>query len=104
MPDHVHIILTPLVDKTRSEFFSLVEIMRTIKSASAHLINRELRRRGTVWQEESFDRVLRVSEKLDAKVLYVLQNPRRRGLVRDGDTYPWVWRCEERPVAEMTVR
>jgi putative transposase len=67
MPDHVHMILTPLLDEARGEFFSLVEIMRTIKSASAHLINRGLRRQGTVWQEESFDRVLRASEKVDAK-------------------------------------
>ena len=104
MPDHVHMILTPLLDEARGEFFSLVEIMSTIKSASAHLINRGLRRQGTVWQEESFDRVLRASEKLDAKVQCVLQNPVRRGMVRDWEKYPWIWRCGDRAVAEMMVR
>jgi hypothetical protein len=52
----------------------LARITKAIKGASAHLINRALSRSGTVWQEESFDRVLRCSEKLDEKVEYVLNN------------------------------
>ena len=44
----------------------------------------------TVWQEESFDRVLRTSESLDAKVAYVLENP-VRGLARVPEEYPWKW-------------
>ncbi|MGE5053521.1 MAG: transposase [Acidobacteriota bacterium] len=78
MPDHAHMILTPLVNEQSREIFSLIDIMRTIKSASAHLINRQLRRNGAVWQEESFDHVRRSSEGLDAKVEYVLQNPVRK--------------------------
>jgi actin-related protein len=46
---------------------------------------------GTVWQEESFDRVLRSSESLDAKIEYVLNNPVRKGLVSDWHHYPWLW-------------
>src|SRR5579871_2064987 len=99
MPDHVHVILTPLLDEARGQFFSLVEILRTIKSVSAHLINRSLTRQTTVWQEESFDRVLRASEKLDAKVQYILQNPVRRGLVRDWEEYQWIWRSGNRAEA-----
>ena len=91
MPDHVHLILIPLIDETRREVISLVEIMRAIKGASAHLINRQLRRHGAVWQEESFDRVLRSSERLDEKMSYILQNPVRKGLVDDWRKYPWLW-------------
>jgi REP element-mobilizing transposase RayT len=91
MPDHVHLILTPLTDEVRREVFSLMEIMRAIKGASAHLINRQLSKHGAVWQEESFDRVLRSSESLDAKVDYVLQNPVRKGLVDDWRKYRWLW-------------
>jgi hypothetical protein len=68
MPDHVHIIFIPLVDIQRSEVFSLARITKAIKGTSAHLINRRLGCTGRVWQEESFDRVLRVSEKLGEKV------------------------------------
>ena len=89
MPDHVHMILTPAINEVRQEVFSLVEIMRGIKGASAWSINRSLQRRGPVWQEESFDHVLRSSEGLDAKVEYILQNPIRKGLVDDWREYRW---------------
>lgn len=103
MPDHVHLILTPLIDQQRHEMHSLIDIMRTIKSASAHLINRQLRRQGPVWQEESFDHVLRSSEGLDAKVEYVLHNPVRKRLVEDWREYKWVWQREDKPAAAMKV-
>src|SRR5712692_10473554 len=60
-----------------------------IKGTSTLLIDRELGRRGRVWQTESFDRVLRSSQSLDAKPAYILDNPVRAGLVSQ---------CEERRV------
>jgi putative transposase len=65
--------------------------MKAIKIASAHKINRRLGHDGTVWQEESFDFVLRSSEDIDAKILYILENPVRRGLVSDWRQYRWLW-------------
>jgi REP element-mobilizing transposase RayT len=103
MPDHVHLILTPRIDESAKEIVSLVEIMRAIKGASAHMINRRLGRIGPVWQEESFDHVLRTSENLDAKIDYVLQNPVRKGLVDDWRCYRWVWQRRERDTAAMTI-
>jgi REP element-mobilizing transposase RayT len=91
MPDHVHLILTPLIDHKRRAVHSLIEIMRAVKGASAHLINHRIGGHGPVWQEESFDRVLRSSEQLDKKVEYVLENPVRRGLVDDWHDYRWIW-------------
>jgi REP-associated tyrosine transposase len=91
MPDHVHMIFTPLVDVERSEVFSLARITKGIKGTSAHMINRQLGRTGQVWQEESFDRVLRVSEKLDEKISYILDNPVRQGLVQSPEEYRWLW-------------
>jgi len=92
MPDHVHMIFTPLVNDQAMEVCSLAEIMDAIKGASAHRINNALGRKGRVWQAESFDHVLRSSESLDAKVLYLLENPVRRGLVSDWADYPWLWK------------
>jgi putative transposase len=91
MPDHVHLILTPLIDDRRRIVVSLTEIMKAIKEASAHIINRSLSHSGPVWQEESFDRVLRCSDKLDEKISYVLENPVRASLVRSWQEYPWLW-------------
>src|ERR1035438_6254275 len=104
MPDHVHLILTPLIDERRSQVFSLIEIMRGIKGASGREINRRVGRHGAVWQEESFDHVLRCSEGLDAKVEYVLQNPVRKGLVDDWKKYRWAWQRSGPDQAKMTIR
>jgi hypothetical protein len=62
--------------------------MGGIKGASAQFINRELGRHGKDWQTESFDRVLRSSESLDAKVAYIFENPIRAGLVSRSEDYP----------------
>jgi REP element-mobilizing transposase RayT len=91
MPDHVHLILCPLIDRSRSLVVPLPEIMKAIKGASAHAINRRLEQKRTIWQEESFDRVLRSSESLDQKVRYILENPVRRKLVEDWSQYKWLW-------------
>ena len=92
MPDHVHLIFTPLTNTQKMEVTSLAEIMDAIKGASAHKINKTLGRKGAVWQAESFDHVLRSSENLDAKILYVLENPARMGLARLWSDYLWVWK------------
>jgi REP element-mobilizing transposase RayT len=91
MPDHVHIILVPLIHVEKSEVFSRARITKAIKGTSAHLINRQLGRPGRVWQEESFDRVLRVAEKLDEKIAYILDNPVRNGLACSAEEYRWLW-------------
>jgi REP element-mobilizing transposase RayT len=94
MPDHVHMIFVPKIDMQKFEVFPLARITKAIKGASAHLINRELGRPGRVWQEESFDRVLKVSEKLDEKMAYILNNPVRKGLSEPPEEYRWLWVAE----------
>jgi len=90
MPDHVHLLLTPLRDLD-GNLYSLVEILQGIKSASAHSLNRALGRSGPVWQEESFDHVLRSEESFEEKIEYIRQNPVRAGLVRKAEDYRWLW-------------
>jgi len=94
MPDHVHMIFVPMVDPARSEVVSLARITKAIKGASSHLINRQSGTSGRIWQEESFDRVLRCSEKLDQKVQYVIDNPVRKGLVGSPEDYRWLWAAD----------
>jgi thiamine-phosphate diphosphorylase len=94
MPDHVHLILTPQRDPT-GQHYSLLEIVQSLKGASAHAINKLLGRKGPVWQEESFDHVLRSHESALEKVEYLRQNPVRKRLVSDPRDYRWFW--EEPP-------
>lgn len=91
MPDHVHLILTPLTDVKKQAIWPFHKIMRSIKSFSARQINAKL---GTesLWQDESFDHVLRSSESLDSKIAYILANPVRKGLVNLPEGYLWMWR------------
>jgi putative transposase len=91
MPDHVHMVFTPLKDR-EGQAFSLAEIMNGIKGASAHTINKALNRKGPVWQDESFDHILRSDEKIREKVEYICQNPVIKGLAAKEDEYPWLWR------------
>jgi REP element-mobilizing transposase RayT len=91
MPDHVHMVFTPARDDMGNTF-GLAQIMNGIKGASAHSINKLLKRKGHVWQDESFDHVLRSNESAESKVNYICQNPVRKGLVKSENEYPWLWR------------
>ena len=93
MPDHVHMVFGAL-ENPAGETYSLPEIMQSIKSVSAHRINRRLARRGPLWQQESFDHIPRRGESVNARVEYIRQNPVRRELVRSPEDYPWLWANE----------
>lgn len=74
MPDHVHILLQPM-EKGEKGFYPLAEILHSIKSYSANQINKILKRRGTVWLDESFDRIVRDANELQEKLNYIINNP-----------------------------
>jgi REP element-mobilizing transposase RayT len=90
MPDHVHLLLRPLRDEN-SWPFPLVEILQCFKGTTAHRINKMLGASGPVWEEESFDHVLRSDEGLKQKCEYIRQNPVRAGLVQKPEDYRWLW-------------
>jgi putative transposase len=90
MPDHVHVLLTPLRN-AQGWAFPLVDVLQCPKSATAHRINRLLGISGPVWEEESFDHVLRSDESLKEKCEYIRQNPVKAGLVDRAEDYKWLW-------------
>lgn len=90
MPDHVHLLLSPLRDKA-GDIFPLHEILQSLKGASAHSVNKASGRQGPVWEEESFDHVLRSYESLEEKLEYIRQNRVRKKLVRKPEEYRWLW-------------
>ncbi len=63
MPDHVNMLLQPLRDENGWPF-PLVDILQCFKEATAHRINKLLGSSGPLWEEESFDHVLRSDESL----------------------------------------
>ena len=92
MPDHVHLLLTP------KDGYALSRAMKGIKGVSARQINSKRRgtdknvrtdknvcSTGSIWQDESFDRIIRNQKELDEKLNYMFINPVKRGLTED----PW---------------
>ena len=90
MPDHVHLLLTPLQDENGWPY-GLPKILKLLKGTSARSVNKFLGTAGPVWQEESFDHVLRSQESLTEKLEYIRQNPVRRSLVTNPEDYRWLW-------------
>ena len=96
MPDHVHVVLTPI------KGYSLSRIMKGIKGVSAKKLNSLRRTVGPLWQNESFDRIIRDEHELQEKLRYMLNNPLKKGLTDD----PWSyhgWHFNENPDILSTV-
>jgi hypothetical protein len=74
-----------------SLFIELIDLLQCLKSATAHRINKLLGRAGPLWEEESFDHVLRSDESLKEKCDYIRQNPVEAGLVQRPEDYRWLW-------------
>jgi putative transposase len=68
-------------------WFDLAEIMKGLKGASVRRINQLLGTHGSVWQDESYDRIIRDDQELEEKLLYMYQNPVKAGLVEDAEDY-----------------
>jgi REP-associated tyrosine transposase len=90
MPDHVHLLLTSMQDPD-GWVYGLPAILKAIMGTSARSVNKLLGTSGPVWQEESFDHVLRSQESLEEKLEYIRQNPVGRGLVKKPEDYSWLW-------------
>jgi putative transposase len=90
MPDHVHLMLTPLRDENGWPH-SLASILKLIKGTSAREVNKLLGHEGPLWQEESFDHVLRGKESFAEKLEYIRRNPVRKGFVDRPEDYRWLW-------------
>ena len=74
MPNHVHAVVTPFSGHTLSE------ILHSWKSYSAHEINKSLRQSGSVWEQESFDHMVRHERAFEQFVSYTENNPVAAGL------------------------
>jgi REP element-mobilizing transposase RayT len=98
MPNHVHAIVRPLIPASQP----LERILQSWKRFSSRNIHSVLRKTGNLWQDESFDRIIRDEEHLYRAIQYIGRNPERAGLANRG-CIRWVrpswaaqgWRFEE---------
>jgi REP element-mobilizing transposase RayT len=79
MPNHVHALVRPLV----CNLHPLEKILQSWKQFTAKRINEQAGSSGSVWQEESFDRIVRDEEHLYRCIQYIDTNPARAKLPND---------------------
>src|SRR5205823_1926556 len=95
MPDHVHFLIQPWPkDESAAEnrvFWKLSEILRSIKSYTAHQINAVEGTKGAIWAKEQFDRYVRSDRDLAEKFQYIVGNPWASRVVSEKEDYRWIW-------------
>ena len=91
MPDHVHVLVRPrpISPSSPEVFHSLSAILHSVKGFTSHRINDRLNRSGCVWQDETYDRIMRDEEEFIEKWHYIRTNPVKAGLVATPEEYPW---------------
>jgi REP element-mobilizing transposase RayT len=90
MPNHVHIVCTPL-QKDDGSHYSVASIMHSLKGYTARRANELLQRAGAFWQHESYDHVVRDEAEMSRIVRYVVNNPVKAGLVSQAEDWKWTF-------------
>ena len=75
MPNHVHILLSPIGEN------SVIPIVSKLKRYSSRMIKQCVATDGNVWQREMFDRMMRGEDDFAHKLAYIVNNP--NGLPED---------------------
>jgi len=101
MSNHVHAILE-FVHKEpfyptefqsiyfyNAKFTPLSNVLRLIKGYTARIGNEILKRKGSFWQHESYDHVIRDEDEFENSIWYVLNNPVSAGIVNSWKDYKW---------------
>jgi alanyl-tRNA synthetase/REP element-mobilizing transposase RayT len=108
MPDHVHFLFEPQIreqDKGgKPVFWPLSELLQSIKSFTSHEINKAEGTSGQIWENESFDRMIRGDADLEEKFHYICRNPWDNGIVPLTENYPWLWTLDGKETAARDAR
>jgi REP element-mobilizing transposase RayT len=86
MPDHLHVIVAAAIDRGAR--------LGNFSAALKRWIREELQS-SWQWQAGCFDRLLRSSESLHDKWLYIRENPVRAGLVQKWEDWPYRYEFNE---------
>lgn len=96
MPNHVHLLIESLINESanhrgRSAEYPITDTLRLLKGRTARNCNLELKRNGSFWQHESYDRVVRDKQALERTILYILNNPVKAGLVKEWKNWQFTY-------------
>lgn len=82
MPNHIHVLVEPLED------YKLHGIMHSWKSFTSHSLQRQFGRKGSIWLDEYYDRIVRDEQEFFEKAQYILNNPVK--VWPEIEDYAWV--------------
>lgn len=94
MADHVHMLIEPWL-KLEKEYWSISNIMHSIKSYSSNQISKAIKHKGIIWQDERYDRIVRDEQELLATWEYIRQNPVKAGFSNTPEEYLFFWQTSE---------
>jgi len=94
MPNHVHVLIIPLRDSEGNDF-QVARITYGWKRYTANQINKLIGRKGSLWQKESYDHLVRNEKELMNILNYIIQNPVKAGLVSSWQNWPGTWVSED---------
>ncbi len=102
MHDHVHLLIKPW-EKTETdrrdayptEYWSISSIMHSIKSCTSKQIPKVMKHIGTLWSQESYDRIIRDEGEFKNTWEYIRQNPVKAGLSASPEEYPFFWESNQ---------
>ena len=81
MPDHFHLLITPLATLERA--------LQLIKGGFSFRAKKELGFQGEIWEKSFYDRRVRDWEEYSAFRQYIHRNPVKRGLALAPEAYPY---------------
>lgn len=90
LPDHVHALVQPLPHPDGG-VYDLAEIIHSVKRFSVHEINKRQCAKGTLWQDERYDRMVRDEAEFSEKWNYIRNNPVKAGLAERPEKYAWLY-------------
>ena len=94
LPNHVHLLAQP-ISKIEGGYVDLAEIIHSVKSFSAQKISQRRGVKGTIWQDERYDRIVRDEEEFLEKWQYIRNNPLKEGLAASPEEYEWLYEKRE---------
>ena len=94
MPNHVHVLFIP-AKQYSGEIYPPAHIAYSWKRWTSNQINRLLERKGSLWQQESYDHLVRDEEELLHTVNYIKLNPVKAGLVESWEQWQGTWIRED---------
>ncbi len=80
MSNHIHLLIRAL-KRDNENYYHIADLVRALKRYSATEINKRLGRRGILWDDYYFDRIIRDEQNYNNVVNYIMMNPVAAGLV-----------------------